>query len=60
MVEASEGRKHRGHDVGEEQFCLDKQFSKSATGPNAGSWGTTSSEVDVHDFCSLAWHDFSI
>ena len=27
---------------------------------NAGSWGTTSSQMDVHDVCSLAWHDFSI
>lgn len=27
---------------------------------DAGSWATTSSQMNVHDFCSLAWHDFSI
>ena len=59
-MEAYEGRKNRGHEEGEEQSCLDKQINKSATSVNAGSWATTSSQMDVHDSCSSTWHDFSV
>lgn len=57
---AYEGRKHRGHEEVEEQFCLDKEVNKSATSAGVGSLATTSSQMDVHDSCSSTWHDFFV